>query len=29
DWDEMAELIEESYRMTAPKRLSAQLPASP
>ena len=25
DWDHIAELIEESYRMTAPKRLSAQL----
>ena len=25
DWDELAELIEESYRMTAPKRLVAQL----
>lgn len=25
DWDEIAELAEESYRMTAPKRLSAQL----
>jgi predicted DNA-binding protein (MmcQ/YjbR family) len=25
DWDELAELIEDSYRMTAPKRLSAQL----
>jgi predicted DNA-binding protein (MmcQ/YjbR family) len=25
DWDQMAELIEESYRMTAPKRLVAQL----
>ncbi len=23
DWDEMAELIEDSYRRTAPKRLSA------
>lgn len=25
DWDQMAELIEDSYRMTAPKRLSARL----
>ncbi|MGH2561761.1 MAG: MmcQ/YjbR family DNA-binding protein [Thermomicrobiales bacterium] len=25
DWDEVAELIEESYRMTAPKRLAALL----
>jgi predicted DNA-binding protein (MmcQ/YjbR family) len=25
DWDELADLIEESYRMTAPKRLSAHL----
>ena len=25
DWDEMAELIEDSYRMTAPKRLAALL----
>ncbi|MGH2535138.1 MAG: MmcQ/YjbR family DNA-binding protein [Thermomicrobiales bacterium] len=25
DWDEIAELIEESYRMTAPKRLAALL----
>lgn len=25
DWDHMSELIEESYRMTAPKRLLAQL----
>ena len=25
DWDELADLIEESYRMTAPKRLAAQL----
>jgi hypothetical protein len=23
DWDELADLVEESYRMTAPKRLSA------
>jgi predicted DNA-binding protein (MmcQ/YjbR family) len=25
DWEELADLIEESYRMTAPKRLAAQL----
>ena len=25
DWDEIAGLIEESYRMTAPKRLAAQI----
>ena len=25
DWDEVADLVEESYRMTAPKRLCAQL----
>ena len=25
DWDELADLIEESYRMTAPKRLVATL----
>lgn len=25
DWDELADLADESYRMTAPKRLSAQL----
>jgi predicted DNA-binding protein (MmcQ/YjbR family) len=25
DWDEVAELVEESYRQTAPKRLIAQL----
>ena len=25
DWDQLTELIEESYRMTAPKRLLAQL----
>jgi len=25
DWDEIAELIEDSYRMTAPKRLAARL----
>jgi predicted DNA-binding protein (MmcQ/YjbR family) len=28
DWEEMADLIEESYRMTAPKRLVAQLDAA-
>src|SRR5688572_1073356 len=28
DWDEVADLVEESYRMTAPKRLSARLDAS-
>jgi hypothetical protein len=26
DWEELADLIDESYRMTAPKRLVAQLP---
>lgn len=26
DWDELADLIEESYRMTAPKKLVAALP---
>jgi predicted DNA-binding protein (MmcQ/YjbR family) len=25
DWDEVADLVEQSYRMTAPKRLSARL----
>ncbi len=25
DWDEIADLVEESYRMTAPKRLRALL----
>jgi len=25
DWDQIADLVEESYRMTAPKRLSARL----
>jgi predicted DNA-binding protein (MmcQ/YjbR family) len=25
DWDELAELIEDSYRLVAPKRLSARL----
>ena len=28
DWDEIRDLIEESYRMTAPKRLSALLDSS-
>lgn len=28
DWDEVADLIEESYRMTAPKRLIARLDAA-
>jgi predicted DNA-binding protein (MmcQ/YjbR family) len=27
DWDELADLVEESYRMTAPKRLVAALDA--
>lgn len=27
DWDELTEMITESYRMTAPKRLSAMLEA--
>jgi len=27
DWNQIADLVEESYRMTAPKRLSAQLDA--
>jgi predicted DNA-binding protein (MmcQ/YjbR family) len=27
DWDELADFVEESYRMTAPKRLTAQLDA--
>jgi hypothetical protein len=27
DWDELEDLITESYRMTAPKRFSAQLAA--
>jgi predicted DNA-binding protein (MmcQ/YjbR family) len=26
DWDEVSDLIEESYRLVAPKRLIAQLP---
>jgi predicted DNA-binding protein (MmcQ/YjbR family) len=25
DWEELADLVEESYRMTAPKRVSAEL----
>lgn len=25
DWDELADLVDESYRLTAPKRLSAQI----
>jgi predicted DNA-binding protein (MmcQ/YjbR family) len=29
DWDEIADLIEQSYRMTAPKRLAAQIPLAP
>ncbi len=29
DWDELADLVEESYRMTAPKRLVAQLEGAP
>lgn len=28
DWDEVADLVEESYRMTAPRRLSALLDQS-
>jgi predicted DNA-binding protein (MmcQ/YjbR family) len=28
DWDELADLIEESYRLTAPKRLLARLDAA-
>jgi hypothetical protein len=27
DWDEIADLIEDSYRMTAPKRLAAMISA--
>ena len=27
DWEELTDLVDESYRMTAPKRLSAQLDA--
>ena len=29
DWDELAELIEESWRMTAPKRVVARLDRNP
>jgi predicted DNA-binding protein (MmcQ/YjbR family) len=29
DWDEIAELIEDSYRMIAPKRLAARLDERP
>jgi predicted DNA-binding protein (MmcQ/YjbR family) len=29
DWDEIAELIEDSYRMIAPKRLAAQVTRRP
>jgi predicted DNA-binding protein (MmcQ/YjbR family) len=29
DWEELADLIEESYRMTAPKRLVSDLDAQP
>jgi predicted DNA-binding protein (MmcQ/YjbR family) len=29
DWDEIAELIEESWRMTAPKRIAARLGSAP
>jgi hypothetical protein len=29
DWDHIAELVEESYRMTAPKRLLKLLPSKP
>jgi hypothetical protein len=29
DWDHIAELVDESYRMTAPKRLLKLLPSSP
>ena len=29
DWDFLAHLVEESYRMTAPKRLSAQIAPKP
>ena len=28
DWDEVAELVATSYRLTAPKRLSARVPAT-
>jgi predicted DNA-binding protein (MmcQ/YjbR family) len=27
DWDQLADLVEESYRLTAPKRLAARLDA--
>jgi predicted DNA-binding protein (MmcQ/YjbR family) len=29
DWEELADFVEESYRITAPKRLSAQLDDAP
>lgn len=29
DWSVVADLVEDSYRMTAPKRLLAQMPKSP
>lgn len=29
DWDEVAELLDQSFRLTAPSRLVAQLPALP
>ena len=29
DWDEIGELIEESYRLTAPRRLAARLDVGP
>lgn len=29
DWDELADLVEESYRMTAPKRVAALLDKAP
>jgi predicted DNA-binding protein (MmcQ/YjbR family) len=29
DWDEIAELLEESYRMTAPKKLVAEIEETP
>lgn len=29
DWEELADFVEESYRMTAPKRLTAQLDDAP
>jgi hypothetical protein len=28
DWDDIADIVEESYRMTAPKRLSVRLDRS-